>query len=82
MPKNKRIINPNKITSIESQFLNEVKDEASNEQKINKYKGRMISMSDDFYSLLNNFLKNNPTEGNRSSFIVRVVADYIKNKTS
>ena len=42
----------------------------------------MISMSDDFYSLLNNFLKNNPTEGNRSSFIVRVVADYIKNKTS
>lgn len=82
MPKNKRIINPNKITSIESQFLNEVKDEASNEKKINKYKGRMISMSDDFYSLLNNFLKNNPTEGNRSSFIVRVVADYIKNKTS
>lgn len=82
MPKNKRIINPNKITSIESQFLHEVKQEASNEKKINKYKGRMISMSDDFYSLLNNFLKNNPTEGNRSSFIVRVVADYIKNKTS
>ena len=33
MPKNKRIINPNKITSIESQFLNEVKDEASNKKK-------------------------------------------------
>lgn len=82
MPKNKRIINPNKITSVESQFLHEVKNEAGNEKKINKYKGRMISMSDDFYSLLNNFLKNNPTEGNRSSFIVRVVADYIKNKTS
>ena len=36
-------------------------------------------MSDDFYQELNSYLKNNPTEGNRSSFIVRIVAEYIKN---
>lgn len=76
MPKNKRIINPNKITSVENKFLHEVKDEASNEKKINKYKGRMISMSDDFYSLLNEFLKNNPTEGNRSTFNVRLPTSH------
>jgi len=45
-----------------------------------RYKGRMISMSDEFYEVLNSFLKENPTEGNRSGFIVRVVADYMKKK--
>ena len=44
------------------------------------YKGRMISMSDSFYKTLNDYLRRNPTEGNRSSFIVRVVADYIDKK--
>lgn len=82
MSKNKKIINPNKITSMENQFLHEVKDKTNNTTKMNQYRGRMVSMSDDFNSLLNDFLKSNPTEGNRSSFIVRVVADYIKNKNS
>ena len=51
-----------------------------NKNKKEQYKGRMISMSDTFYRELNNYIKDNPTEGNRSSFIVRVVAEYISNK--
>jgi hypothetical protein len=37
----------------------------------------MISMSDSFQEQLNAYLKKHPTEGSRSSFIVRVVAEYI-----
>ena len=40
----------------------------------------MISMSDSFYKQLNSYLKMHPTEGNKSSFIVRVVAEYINKK--
>lgn len=84
MSQQKRYIpNPNKISNIEKDFINsEIKEKIILEQKINKekYKGRMISMSDSFYNQLNEYLKKHPTEGNRSSFIVRVVADYINNK--
>ncbi len=77
----KRIIhNPNRLSTLETDFLTEKKTPLVNHEEKPKYKGRMISMSDKFYDELNNFLKENPTEGNRSSFIVRIVADYIKNK--
>lgn len=77
----KRIIhNPNRLSSLEADFLTEKKNPLLNYEEKPKYKGRMISMSDKFYEELNDFLKENPTEGNRSSFIVRIVADYIKNK--
>ncbi|MGX8190075.1 hypothetical protein [Rickettsia conorii] len=39
-------------------------------------------MSDSFYLKLNNYLKSNPTEGNRSSFMVRIVSEYIDKKQS
>jgi hypothetical protein len=52
------------------------------EEKKDIYKGRMISMSDSFYLKLNNYLKCNPTEGNRSSFMVRIVSEYIDKKQS
>lgn len=48
--------------------------------KKNTYKGRMISMSDEFFIQLNEYLSEHPTEGNRSGFIVRVVAEYIERK--
>jgi hypothetical protein len=86
MSKKKHTIpNPNKMSEQEISFIKEnpVTDNAlSVGKKDNTYKGRMISMSDSFYTDLNNYLKKNPTEGNRSGFIVRVVADYIKSKTS
>lgn len=79
MIRNKRYIpNPNKITELEKQFINEnstIKSGIINNH--DQYKGRMISMSDSFYNKLNNYLKCNPTEGNRSSFIVRIIAEYI-----
>ncbi len=78
MSSKKIIPNPNRITDLETSFLKET-DKKSEEKKV-KYKGRMISMSDEFYKELNEFLKENPTEGNRSSFIVRIVAEYIKTK--
>lgn len=75
----KPIPNPNKLSSEELFFLKEQEASFSTPKKPT-YKGRMISMSDDFYKELNDFLKLNPTEGNRSSFIVRVVAEYIHKK--
>jgi hypothetical protein len=76
MSQKKVIPNPNQLSNLEKEFLTEHKLE----EKKTRFKGRMISMSDDFYLELNKFLKNNPTEGNRSSFIVRIIAEYIKNK--
>ena len=84
MTQNKRFIpNPNKISNNEQDFIktnNISRNMSQNMLEKDKYKGRMISMSDSFYEQLNNFLKNHPTEGNRSSFIVRVVAEYINKK--
>ena len=76
MRSKKKITNPNKLTNIENSFL--IENETKHKKQI--YKGRMISMSDEFYNELNEFLSKNPTEGNRSSFIVRIVANYIKEK--
>lgn len=78
MKSKKPIPNPNKLTELESRFLEEYTPALPTTKK-QVYKGRMISMSDKFYNELNEFIKTNPTEGNRSSFIVRVVAEYIKN---
>lgn len=77
------IPNPNKISDTEQSFIKtsfENIDYTENNNIRDKYKGRMVSMSDSFYQKLNAYLKRNPTEGNRSSFIVRVVAEYIEKK--
>jgi hypothetical protein len=84
MTQQKRSIpNPNKISHTEQNFISKEEKlitlaEESNSR--DKYKGRMISMSDSFYEQLNAYLKLHPTEGNRSSFIVRVVAEYMNKK--
>ena len=77
--KKKTIPNPLALSTQEENFIKSTSS-FTPETKKNTFKGRMISMSDSFYNELNNFLKENPTEGNRSSFIVRVVAEYIQNK--
>lgn len=86
MNKRTNIPNPNKLSNEELAFIQNTNSKSENNVKSNefktKFKGRMISMSDDFYRELNLYLKENPTEGNRSSFIVRVVAEYIKSKKS
>lgn len=84
MSQKKRFIpNPNKMSDIEQTFisnkLNDI-DPPKGQNTKDKFKGRMISMSDSFYQRLNEYLKNHPTEGNRSGFIVRVVAEYIDKK--
>ena len=93
MTRNKTFIpNPNKISDKELNFIQSVDNSESvttnlgtqppSSPPLDKFKGRMISMSDSFYAALNDYLKKNPTEGNRSSFIVRVVAEYIKTKNT
>ncbi len=84
MKKRTNIPNPNKLSNEELAFIQNTKSDLNvkNNESKTKFKGRMISMSDDFYKELNQYLKENPTEGNRSSFIVRVVAEYIKSKKS
>jgi hypothetical protein len=78
--KRKTIPNPLTLSVQEESFIKASSNFTYSETKKNTFKGRMISMSDNFYDELNNFLKENPTEGNRSSFIVRVVAEYMQNK--
>jgi len=79
------IPNPNRMSDTEQSFISKKPKEMDDliedqSRKKDKYKGRMISMSDSFYQKLNNYLKNHPTEGSRSSFVVRVVAEYIEKK--
>ena len=66
MAKQKRFIpNPNKMSNTEQSFISkETKDIALTEElnTKDKYKGRMISMSDSFYQQLNNYLKNHCVE--------------------
>ena len=84
MSQKKRFIpNPNKMSDIEQTFISNKLydiDLPKGQNTKDKFKGRMISMSDSFYQRLNEYLKNHPTEGNRSGFIVRVVAEYIDKK--
>ena len=91
MSRNKTLIpNPNKITAKELEFIQNgenipdlISNVAANLPLIKeKKKGRMISMSDSFCATLDTYLKQNPTEGSKASFIVRVVAEYIKQKTT
>jgi hypothetical protein len=86
MSQPKRFIpNPNKITNTEQAFIEGEKrnvpslDRAEDDYIKEIYKGRMISMPDSFYKKLNVYLKKHPTEGSKSSFIVRV-AEYIEKK--
>jgi hypothetical protein len=85
------IFNPNAVfTSEEKSFIednrsNEVPHLLSgNSSTIEKPKrrarARNISMFDDFYDDLLSFLKEFPNEGNKSSFIVRVVGEYMEKK--
>jgi len=79
--KRSTIPNPSSLSDKEKEFVNKPSSaNAPSYNTKNTFKGRMISMSDDFFNDLNKFLHENPTEGSRSSFIVRVVAEYIKNK--
>ncbi|AFC70373.1 hypothetical protein A3305_07370 (plasmid) [Rickettsia amblyommatis] len=81
MKKIKSIPNPNAISKLEFEFIQSSDPQISQyQEKKDIYKGRMISMSDSFYLKLNNYLKCNPTEGNRSSFMVRIVSEYIDKK--
>lgn len=75
----KHIPNPNKISQDEEAFLKKTPENMSNNLK-SKHKIRTISMPDHFYQRLDSYLKDNPTEGNKSSFMVRIVANYFKEK--
>lgn len=75
----KHIPNPNKISQDEEAFLKKSTEVMSNNLK-SKHKIRTISMPDHFYQRLSKYLQENPTEGNKSSFMVRIVANYLKGK--
>lgn len=79
----KHIPNPNKISQDEQEFLKKTIsascESGSNNLKP-KHKIRTISMPDHFYQRLDKYLIDNPTEGNKSSFMVRIVANYLKEK--
>ncbi len=88
--KERTIPNPNKISDKEMEFLHNssssgvlrAKNQSENDLVTKeKFKGYMISMPEFFVKELNSYLKANPAEGNKSSFIVRIVAEYIKSKS-
>lgn len=83
MSKIKHIPNPNKLSKEEQEFLEKtssVLDDGMTKTSKIKHKIRTISMPDHFYQRLDKYLKENPTEGNKSSFMVRIVANYLKEK--
>jgi hypothetical protein len=86
MSSKKSIPNPNRLTSEEKQFLHaqpsNIAAKANTHIAKPGYKNIMVSMPYDFLSNVDSYLKNNPTEGSRSSLIVRVVAEYLRSKTN
>lgn len=90
--KRKPLINPNSISGKEMAFIKGNASSGQNNKRDNheddigdntkNFKGYMISMPVSFEEDLRKFLKENPTEGNKSAFIVRVVGEYIKEKRS
>ena len=86
MSNKKSIPNPNRLTAEERGFLHAqstvMPPKANSSNARVGYKNIMVSMPYDFLSSLDSFLKANPTEGSRSSLIVRVVAEYLKNKSN
>ena len=86
MSKRKHIPNPNHISFDEKKFIeNEIGKPPANiitspNNGKKKFKGYMISMPEEFYAELTEYLKENPIEGSKSSFIVRVVGEHIKSK--
>lgn len=88
--KDRTIPNPNIISDKEMAFIHNsssssfVSKKPSTEGDLDtkdKFKGYMISMPEFFVKELKTYLKENPAEGSKSSFIVRIVAEYIKSKT-
>jgi hypothetical protein len=81
---NKKIINipnPNKISALEHEFIHEAENKINTEQVSKQiYKNVMVSMPNSFFKKLNDYLKKNPTEGSRSSFIVRIVSEHLEKK--
>ena len=65
-------------TPEEEKFLNEPEINGSNESKKSKAKGRQISMTDEYFEEINQFLVDFPNEGTRSSLVVRAVDLYMR----
>lgn len=89
MSKKRHIPNPNLISMDEKKFIeseNTISSTITNSISPTTIKKRytrnLISMPEEFCIEMNQFLKDNPIEGNKSNFIVRVVGEYIKRKKS
>jgi hypothetical protein len=86
MAKRKRtIINPNAITQAEQEFIKEgagISVVEKVEQTVMKSlsKSRNISANDEQWEMIDEYLSKNPQEGKRSTFIMRVVLNYIMEK--
>lgn len=81
----KAIINPNAITQAEQEFIKEgagISAVEKVEQTVMKSlsKSRNISANDEQWEMIDEYLSKNPQEGKRSTFIMRVVLNYIMDK--
>lgn len=81
----KAIINPNAITQAEQEFIKEgagISVVEKVEQTVMKSlsKSRNISANDEQWEMIDEYLSKNPQEGKRSTFIMRVVLNYIMDK--
>ena len=83
MAKRKRtIINPNAISKAEKEFIEQgvasVKPTPKKNPARSKSKSRNISATDEQWDIITKYLGNNPHEGKRSPFMMRVVLKYIR----
>jgi hypothetical protein len=81
----KAIINPNAITQAEQEFIKEgagilVVEKVEQAVMKSLSKSRNISANDEQWEMIDEYLSKNPQEGKRSTFIMRVVLNYIMDK--
>jgi hypothetical protein len=82
MAKRKTIINPNSITQAEQEFIKQgsgipAVEKVEKSREKSKAKSRNISANDEQWNMIDAYLGENPQEGKRSTFLMRVVLNYI-----
>ena len=83
MAKRKRtIINPNAISKVEKEFVEQgvtpVAPKPKKDPSRSKSKSRNISATDEQWDIVTQYLSENPHEGKRSPFMMRIVLKYIR----
>lgn len=84
MQKKTVMINPNKLSEKEKEFLQNTSYEKLQEKEVidkkTKYKNITITMPEELLEKVDSYLRANTAEGRRSGLIARLLGYYLKNQ--